>query len=90
MDHTDFVKNQSNFRDISSEVAALLVGAGMPLAITDAAKRHDRAIADPGEPTPTLSTYPGANLDSTPPKRLDEIQFAPDQSRPSHSNVLDQ
>src|SRR5205085_4519579 len=44
-----------------------LIGAGMPLSVTDAAKRYGRAVADPGEPILKISTYPGANLGSTPP-----------------------
>jgi phage gp29-like protein len=71
-------------------VDQFLIGAGMPLAITDAAKRYGRAIADPGEPTLKLSLYPGANLGSTPPKAADESQFAPDLNRPQRTNVLDQ
>jgi hypothetical protein len=71
-------------------VDQFLIGAGMPLAITDAAKRYGRAIADPGEPTLNLSLYPGANLGSTPPKPADENQFAPDLNRPARSNVADQ
>jgi hypothetical protein len=43
-----------------------------------------------GEPTLTLSTYPGANLGSTPPKPAAENQFAPDQNRPGRTNVMDQ
>jgi phage gp29-like protein len=70
-------------------VDQFLIGAGMPLAITDAAKRYGRAIADPGEPTLTLSLYPGANLGSTPPKPQEET-FSPDQNRPARSNVSDQ
>jgi hypothetical protein len=62
----------------------------MPLAITDAAKRYGRAIADPGEPTLELSIYPGADLGSTPPKPADESEFAPDLNRPARSNVSDQ
>jgi hypothetical protein len=71
-------------------VDQFLIGAGMPLAISDAAKRYGRAIADPGEPTLKLSLYPGANLGSTPPKPADESQFAPDQNRPARTNVMDQ
>jgi hypothetical protein len=70
-----------------------LIGAGMPLSITDAAKRYGRAIADPGEPTLTLSIYPGANPGSTPPKPADESQFAPANNhpnRPGNTGVLNQ
>ena len=66
-----------------------LIGAGMPLSVTDAAKRYGRAIADPGEPILNLSTYQGANLGST-LKPVNEDDFGPDQNRPSRSNVLDQ
>jgi hypothetical protein len=71
-------------------VDQFLIGAGMPLAISDAAKRYGRAIADPGEPTLKLSIYPGANLGSTPPKPADENNFAPAEARPARTNVLDQ
>jgi phage gp29-like protein len=66
-----------------------LIGAGMPLSVSDAAKRYGRAIADPGEPILKLSTYTGANLGSTPPKLAEET-FAPDQNRPARTNVADQ
>ena len=70
-------------------VDQFLIGAGMPLAITDAAKRYGRAIADPGEPTLALSIYPGTNLGSTPPKPASEEQFASDANRPPRTNVMD-
>ena len=71
-----------------------LIGAGMPLSVSDAAKRYGRAIADPGEPLLKYSGLrtqdPALNSGSTPPKPADENQFAPDQNRPARQNVSDQ
>lgn len=67
-----------------------LIGAGMPLSVTDAAKRYGRAIADPGEPllkaAPSSSGSPNGDELGT----ADENQFAPDQNRPGRTNVADQ
>ena len=67
-----------------------LIGAGMPLSVTDAAKRYGRAIADPGEPILKLSDYAGANPGSKDLKPISETTFAPDQNRPARQNVSDQ
>jgi hypothetical protein len=70
-----------------------LIGAGMPLSVTDAAKRYGRAIADPGEPILNLSIYPGANPGSKDLKPVSEDQFAPtggNENRPARNNVLNQ
>lgn len=74
-------------------VDQFLIGAGMPLSVTDAAKRYGRAIADPGEPTLTLSIYLGANPGSKDLKPISEDSFAPTNNhpnRPGNTGVLDQ
>ena len=67
-----------------------LIGAGMPLSVSDAAKRYGRAIADPGEPILKLTLSPQSSVLSTQHQPLDEDAFAPAPNRPARSNVPDQ
>lgn len=71
-----------------------LIGAGMKLSVSDAAKRYGRAIADPGEPVLTVA-FEGQGKEGSPwwrpgwePKPGGE-GFAPTRGAPDHGNVGD-
>lgn len=70
-------------------VDQFLIAAGMPLSVSDAAKRYGRAIADPGEPILTGNPAFGRQKLNLEAAMELEQQFAPEGNRKNNPNLLD-
>lgn len=76
-------------------VDRFLMEAGMPLSVSDAAKRYGRATADPGEPTLKASSESWVLSPAVGKKRSEEkvleteTQFAPTGNRQNNGNLMD-
>jgi hypothetical protein len=77
-------------------VDRFLVETGMPLSVSDAAKRYGRAIADPGEPVLKATSNEQRAMSSGPRRKVSEekalemeTQFAPTGNRPNNGNLMD-